>query len=135
VTFYVDASVPVAVRQALFSVRDDIVYAGQPGAPRERTQDKDWLPVAGENDWVVLKRDKKIRSRRWERDALIAAGLRTFCMTGGGNYTRWETLRLLAARWNRIEEVAGSVPGPYIYAVTWDGVRELSLPGVNRVQK
>ncbi len=128
--FYVDASVPIAVREALALVRDDVVYAGQPGAPKERTQDKDWLRVAGKNDWVVLKRDKKIRSRRWEREALIAAGVRTFCMTGGGNYSRWQTLRLLAARWERIEAVAAGVPGPYIYSVTWDGVRELSLPGV-----
>lgn len=129
-TFYVDASVPIAVREALALVRDDVVYAGQPGAPKERTQDKDWLRVAGKNDWVVLKRDKKIRTRRWEREALIGAGVRTFCMTGGGNYSRWQTLRLLAARWERIEAVAASVPGPYIYSVTWEGVRELSLPGV-----
>ena len=127
-TFYVDASVPIAVRQALALVRDDIVYAGGPGAPKERTADKDWLPIAGRNDWVVLKRDKKIRTRPWERDALIAAGVRTFCLTGGGNYTRWETLRLLTARWERIEDVARDEPGPYIYSVTWEGVRKLVLP-------
>ena len=131
-TFYVDASVPVAVRTALASVRDDIVYAGGPGkgVPKEATQDKDWLPVAGANQWVVIKRDKKIRSRQWERDALIRAGLRTFCLTSGGNYTRWETLRLIAARWPRIEDVAAQIAGPYIYSVTWQGVRELSLAGV-----
>lgn len=128
-------SVPVAVRHALALVRDDIVYAGGPGAPKERTQDKDWLPVAGRNDWVVLKRDKKIRTRRWEREALIGAGLRTFCLTSAGNYTRWETLRLLAVRWNRIEEVAASIPGPYIYSVTWEGVRALTLPGVRHPGK
>ncbi len=116
-------------------MRDDIVYAGGPGAPKERTQDKDWLPVAGRNDWVVLKRDKKIRTRRWEREALIGAGLRTFCLTSAGNYTRWETLRLLAVRWNRIEEVAASIPGPYIYSVTWEGVRALTLPGVRHPGK
>jgi hypothetical protein len=133
VIFYVDASIPIAVRTALASVRDDVLYAGGPsGAPRERTHDKDWLPVAGANNWVVIKRDKKIRTRRWEREALIAAGLRTFCMTGGGNYTRWETLRLLTARWNRIEEVALTVPGPYIYSVTWEGVRQLTLAGVSK---
>lgn len=131
-TFYVDASVPIAVRTALASVRDDVVYAGGPGAPKERTQDKDWLPVVGANEWVVLKRDKRIRTRQWERDALIRAGLRTFCLTGGGNYTRWETLRLLAARWPRIEEVAETISGPYIYSVTWDGVRELVLRGVSK---
>ncbi len=126
-TFYVDASVPIAVRTALASVREDIVYAGGPNAPKERTQDRHWLATAGREDWVVIKRDKRIRTRPWEREALVAAGVRTFCLTGGGNYTRWHTLRLLTARWARIEEIAEKVPGPYIYSVTWDGVRELSL--------
>jgi hypothetical protein len=135
VTFYVDASVPIAVRQALALVRDDIVYAGGPGAPTERTADQDWLRIAGTNDWVVLKRDKKVRSRRWEREALIDAGVRTFCLTGGGQYTRWDTLRLLTARWGRIEEVARDVPGPYIYSVTWDGVRRLVVTGIDEPQR
>lgn len=133
-TFYVDASIPVAVRTALASVREDVLYAGGPHAPKESTQDRHWLRTAGEHDWVVLKRDKRIRSRPGERAALIEAGVRTFCMTGAGNYNRWDTLRLLAARWPRIEEVAGAKAGPYIYAVTWEGVRELSLAGVTRAR-
>lgn len=134
-TFYVDASVPVAVRTALASVRDDVLYAGGPNAPKESTQDRHWLKTAGDEGWVVLKRDKKIRHRPGERNALIAAGVRTFCLTGAGNYNRWAVLRLLAARWPRIEEVASTRPGPYIYAVTWDGVRELRLLGVKQAQK
>lgn len=133
-TFYVDASIPIAVRTALASVRDDVLYAGGPNAPRENTHDRHWLATAGQHGWVVINRDKRIRSRRWEREALIAAGVRTFCLTGGGNYTRWQVLELLAVRWRRIEEVANTVPGPYIYAVTWDGVRRLSLAGVRESQ-
>ncbi len=132
-TFYVDASVPVAVRRALASVREDVLYAGGPGAPKENAQDRHWLKTAGKEEWVVLKRDKRIRTRPWEREALVGAGVRTFCLTGAGNYTRWEVLRLLAARWPRIEEVASTRPGPYIYAVTWGGVRRLSLRGVKPV--
>jgi hypothetical protein len=127
VTFYLDASVPIAVRTALATVREDIVYAGGPGAPKESTQDRHWLATAGREDWVVIKRDKRIRTRPWEREALIAAGVRTFCLTGAGNYTRWDTLRLLAGRWARIEHVAANIAGPYIYSVTWEGVRVLSL--------
>lgn len=135
VTFYVDASVPVAVRTALAGVRDDVLYAGGPKAPKESTRDRHWLKTAGENDWIVLKRDKRIRTRRWEREALIAAGVRTFCLTGAGNYTRWQVLELLVARWRRIEEVANTVAGPYIYAVTWDGVRAMPLAGVTTSKK
>lgn len=126
-TFYVDASVPVAVRRALAEARDDVCYAGQPGLPKESTGDIHWLEKAGEHDWVVLKRDKKIRTRPGERSALIHAGVRTFCLTGAGNYTRWDTLRLLVAKWAQIEEVASTVDGPYVYSVTWQAVKPLSL--------
>jgi hypothetical protein len=128
--FYIDASFPLAVRQAIASVRDDVLYAGGPDAPAEDVDDDVWLPLAGANKWVVIHRDKKIRKRPAERQALIDSGVRTFCLTGAGNYTRWETLRLLAARWPDIEEVAGQRDGPYIEAVTWQGVRPLFIPGV-----
>jgi PIN like domain len=135
VTFYLDASIQIAVRTALDSVREDVVYAGGPNAPKESTQDRHWLTTVGNEGWVVIKRDKRIRTRPWEREALIAAGARTFCLTGAGNYNRWDTLRLLAARWDRIEQVAEKIPGPYIYAVTWQGVRRLSLAGASEPQK
>jgi hypothetical protein len=131
VIFYLDASIPVAVRRALASVRDDVRYAGGPNAPKESTQDQHWLEDVGRDGWVVIGRDKRIRTRPGEREALIAAGVRAFCLTGGGNYNRWDTLRLLAARWERIDDVAAAKAGPYIYSVTWEGVRELSLAGGN----
>lgn len=129
-TFYVDASVPVSVRRALAGVRDDVCHAGQSGLPAEDAEDVHWLKIAGEQDWVVIKRDKRIRKREWERQALIEAGVRTFCLTGAGNYTRWKILELLALRWSRIEEIATTVDGPYVYSVTLQGVRALALgPG------
>jgi hypothetical protein len=128
VTFYVDASVPVAVRRALAEVRDDVRYAGEPGCPAEDTPDDQWLATAGQNDWIVIKRDKKIRSRPGERKALVDAEVRTFCLTSGGNYNRWEVLELLATRWKRIEEVATTTEGPYVYSVTREGVKALALP-------
>jgi hypothetical protein len=127
VRFYVDASVPVGVRRALAEVRDDICYAGEPGRPAEASRDTDWLKTAGENDWVVIKRDKRIRTRPGEREALVSAGVRTFCLTGAGNYSKWKVLQLLATRWERIEEVASTVSGPYVYSVTQAGVRRLPL--------
>ena len=127
-TFYVDASVPIHVAQSLGVVRDDILYPGAIGCPvpSPNVDDRAWLKVAGEEDWVVLMRDKKIRSRRWERQALTEAGVRAFCLTAAGNYSEWKTLQLLAKRWDDIEEIATSTPGPYIYSVTQAGVRFLA---------
>jgi hypothetical protein len=124
-TFYIDASVPLAVRVAIASVRDDVLYAGGPGAPAEATDDDVWLPIAGAADWVVVHRDKRIRKRPRERKALLASGVRAFCMTSAGNYNRWQTLVLLVQRWEGIAQIASQNAGPYIYAVTQAGLRQM----------
>jgi PIN like domain len=130
-TFYIDASIPLAVRLAVASVRDDVLYAGGPDAPAEDADDDVWLPIAGAADWVVIHRDKKLRKRAVERRALLNSGVRTFCLTSAGSYTRWETLRLLAHRWPDIDRIAGERNGPYIEAVTWQGTRPLTIPGAS----
>jgi hypothetical protein len=127
-TYYVDASVPVDVAKALALVRDDILYPGGLGCPVQspNVPDEVWLGIAGTQNWVVVMKDKKVRTRRWEREALIRAGVRTFCMTAAGNYTKWNTLQLLARRWDDIEQTATTAAGPYIYSVTNAGVRFLA---------
>jgi hypothetical protein len=48
----------------------------QPGA-----KDADWLAALAGRDWIVLTKDKNIRRRPLEAQALIAAGLRVFVIT------------------------------------------------------
>lgn len=127
-TFYVDASVPIHVAQALQLVRTDVTYPGAVGCPvmTPNVPDEEWLTTAGQNDWVVIMRDGKIRYRPGERQALITAGVRAFCMTAAGNYSKWRTLKLLVERWESMEDIATAVVGPYIYSVTQGGVRFLA---------
>jgi PIN like domain len=77
-SFYCDASIPAPVAKALALVRDDILYPGRPGCPitTPATKDEVWLPIAGENDWIVLMRDKHIRTRPGERQKLTVSGVR-----------------------------------------------------------
>jgi len=121
--------VPVDVARALSLVRPDILYPGGPGCPitQADTKDVNWLPVAGSNNWLVIMRDKHIRSRPGERQQLVAHGVRAFVMTGGGNYTKWETLDLLVRRWADIEAVAGRETPPFIYSVTQAGAARLRV--------
>src|SRR6266511_204506 len=127
-TYYVDASVPIDVAKALALVRNDIMYPGALGCPVQspNVADEVWLGVVGAQDWVVVMKDKRVRTRRWEREALIKAGVRAFCMTAAGNYTKWQTLQLLARRWDDIEEIANTEDPPFIYSVTNAGVRFLA---------
>lgn len=94
---------------------------------RPDTKDPVWLPEAGRHGWVVLLRDKHIRSRPGEREALLKHGLHAFCLTRSGNSSKWDQLGLLVVNWKAIERIALEVPGPYIYSVTSHGVRPLFL--------
>jgi hypothetical protein len=129
VAFYLDASIPFPVSQALTLVRDDVLYPGGPRCPitTPGAKDHEWLPVAGRHGWVVLMRDKRVRARPGERQALVKNSVRAFILTGAGNYSRWRTLDLLVRRWPDIESAAAVEIPPYICTVTQQGVRRVDL--------
>ena len=80
-TFFVDRSLGRKLASALTAagvaaITHDELFA-------EDTPDEEWLTRAGREGWIVLTKDKLIRKRRLERDALIAANVRAFVFTGG----------------------------------------------------
>jgi hypothetical protein len=93
------------------------------------TDDEVWLPIVGQHGWAVILRDKKVRTRAWQRDLIIQHGIQAFALTRSGNAKRDELLELVQKFWNEIEEKAQNEPGPYIYAVRQQGLRALHLPG------
>jgi len=125
VTYYFDASVQKPVALALSHVRDDILWAGGPGAPQKNVLDIDWLPIAGDEQWKVIVRDKRIRSRPAEIQAVQDFSVGMFCLTTAGQSTKWEVLQLLVARWGAMEVAALRTTPPYIFAVTRNGVRRI----------
>lgn len=46
--------------------------------------DVDWLPDVGRNGWVLITKDKNIRKRPLELQALRESGVRAFVLTSGG---------------------------------------------------
>jgi predicted nuclease of predicted toxin-antitoxin system len=50
-------------------------------------KDEIWLAEAGRHGWIVLTKDKNIRYRAVELQALIAADVRAFVLTARGNLT------------------------------------------------
>jgi PIN like domain len=62
----------LGVAKALAYVRGDVTWPGAPGGPVPAgAPDTAWLPVIGQAGLVVLTRDKRIRSRPLERQALL----------------------------------------------------------------
>jgi hypothetical protein len=96
------------------------VYGEEAG---QRTADERWLRDAGANGWIVLMKDDAIRRRPAERDALIEAEVRAFCLTNAQLRAVEQTERFVSNR-HRILQQARK-PGPYIYGVYPSGLRRL----------
>ncbi len=83
--------------------------------------DEVWLRDAGMHAWVVLTKDDHIRRRPAERDALIEAAVRVFCLTNAQLRASEQIERFVSNR-HRIIRRARK-PGPFIDGVYRDGVR------------
>lgn len=86
-------------------------------------KDEIWLREVGERGWVVLMKDDAIRRRPAEREALIAGGVRAFCLTNA-QLTGAEQARRYVENRHRILRQA-TRPGPFIFGVYEDGTRRL----------
>ncbi|MEE8601512.1 hypothetical protein [Euzebya tangerina] len=125
--YYFDASI-LGPAIAFARLRPDVIHPGHPECPpaiSPSTPDDEWLPIAGREGWIVIMRDKKIRSRPGERRALLDHGVAAFCLTTSGNKSKWQMAQILMRHWERIEEVTAEVPRPFIYAVTQRDVRPI----------
>jgi hypothetical protein len=91
----------------------------------QRVDDDEWLELAGTGDYAVLMKDKVYRLEA-NRDALIAHGVRAFCLTRQ-NLRGDQQAAIFVAQRHRIIQRARK-PGPYVYGVYSDGLRPLWLP-------
>lgn len=85
------------------------------------TTDAVWLAEVGRREWMVVTRDKKIRTRPAERAAIVAASVGCFVLDQKKDPTRWEYLKLLAGRLDDMEILFKNTPTPFLYAVSASG--------------
>ncbi len=116
---FIDRSIPKGVAEALKQVRDDVHWLEDkfPHATPETV----WLPIAGQNDWLVILRDKKVRTRPGERAAIIRNRVGCFIIHQKQDLTKWEYLKLLAKTLDKMEEYFGVTPRPFICKVDRQG--------------
>lgn len=104
-----------------------VTLAEHYGIPADQNvRDVEWLELAGRRGWVAVTKDTKIRYRTPERNALIAFGVRCFCMLQGGKTNL--TAQQNADRFlNNLETItsACSQKGPFIYVIYENGIRRV----------
>lgn len=118
---FIDRSVPRSIAEALQKVRGDVMWLEDVWLFRHDTPETQWLPAVGLADWLAVSRDKKIRTRPAERQALNDARVGAFIFTQGGNPTKWEYSKMLATRLDDMEEIFATTPRPFIYAIQKGG--------------
>lgn len=127
--FFLDRSlgrvaVPALLREAGWLL---VTLAEHYGTPDdEQVPDTQWIRDAATQGWPILMKDKRIRYRRAEIDAVIEHRAQCFVITRGDLSSAEMADRFLACGRAIFEAVA--VPGPYIYAVQSDRLDRLYPP-------
>ncbi|NDL57819.1 hypothetical protein [Phytoactinopolyspora mesophila] len=137
--WYFDADT-IGVGKALKDIRRDVTWPGDDGErkrARDRqtpcpvrqtdTPDERWIPTVTQWGLTIITRDKKIQARTAEITAVRDAGARMFAITSEGNLNRWELLEVVVSQWRSMENVVTTRTGPYIFALTRTGMREINI--------
>lgn len=103
-----------------------IVYPGHPDWPlKQDALDEVWLPLVGNLGWVAVFRDRKIRYRPAERDALVRHSVRAVSITTKRDLTNVEKATLIGNSMAKIEALAGKPPA--YFTLNASGLRKQDL--------
>lgn len=110
--------------------RQDVLYPGHEKLPEiaRGTDDLEWLPLVGARGYVVLSRDRRIRSRPAELRAYYEHGVRSVWIGAKQDLGPHQQLDLFLQHEARlVREITKLGPGPWAIALSPSGVRPLHL--------
>src|SRR5919112_5198 len=99
---FIDCSVPKPVAEAIKQVRSNVHWLGD--IFDVSVKDEVWLARAGDEGWLVVTRDKHVRTRPGERQKIIDHGVGYFIINQKQDPTKWEYLQLIAKTLDDMEE-------------------------------
>ena len=82
--------------------------------------DEEWLPEIGRRGWVLITKDREIRYRATEREALLGAGVRAFVLRTRG-LSGFENAQILVRALPGMVRFSTGNPPPFIAAVSPSG--------------
>jgi len=116
--FLIDENLSVKIARSLRSIDQDVHHVTEvlsQGAP-----DTEVLEFAGDNDYVLITKDNRIRYKPNEKAALRKHKVGVFLL-GGKNVGFFETYQQLIRNWNKILECAASTERPFVRRVRRKG--------------
>src|SRR5208283_2274685 len=86
-----------------------------------------WLPTVGNNGWLLLTKDKRIRFNELEKAAIQRYGVREFYFTSG-NYSGAEMAAMLVSALREMARFCRRYDPPFIASISKSGKVSLRLP-------
>lgn len=112
---FIDCSIPRSVADRLKQERRDVIWLGDRFDLTVR--DQVWLREAGEQEWLVITHDKKIRKRPSERQVLLESGVGCFILVYRDNLSKEEVYKLISSALEGMEQIFNVTPRPFIFTV------------------
>jgi hypothetical protein len=114
-TFFFDNNLSPLLVAGLRGFGEDVQHLRD--AFPENTKDSVWIPQVAESGWILVTRDKRIRTRPLEAEALVRAGLSAFFFVQKRDPDLWGWVEALVRRWTEMKELAERERRPFLFAV------------------
>ena len=123
--FFVDHNLSPQLATGMKGFGEDVVHLTE--FFPEDVDDTDYLRHIGSKGWFLVTRDKRIRYRPAELEALKQSGVGAFFM-GGKNRTRCELIQQLVRHWPRMKELDRKTPVPFAFRIPPSGTKFTTVP-------
>lgn len=119
-TVFVDVNLGTLIKDYLVEMGLTVILHADHFAGR--IDDVTWIPFVAEQGWPVLTRDRKIKRRPLERQAVIDGALKFF-LIGCANATLPTTVKVIRSHLNSLKALSSWMPGPFIATMTLQDLR------------
>lgn len=91
-------------------------------------RDVDWIAAAAALGLVVISRDRRMRTRPAERQAMLDHGRRWVWIGAKRDQSTWDWAVLLAKHWDRLEAMVTALgDGPWFLVLTSKGLHQIEV--------
>lgn len=128
--YFADENALGLAKVLIRSGRDDVLHPGHSRLPEVPlgTPDLEWMPLVGACGFIVITRDRRIRTRPAELEAYREFGIRSVWIGTKRDLRPDEQAELFLRHEARLtREVIKLGPGPWALAMSQNGVRPLGL--------
>lgn len=118
-TFFFDNCLSPQIVEGLKLFGEDVEHLRNSFAAD--TPDTIWIPEVAKRGWILITRDKAIRKKPLELEALTRSGLSTFIFLQKRDPDRWGWVELVVRRWTEVKDFASSERRPFAAGIPEKG--------------